>query len=71
MKLLQKKTLDDELEELKRQIQQTNGHLKSYSCQVMGTQKSVYQLAGRYNSYFNLKIPISSPTVDFSGLSYH
>jgi hypothetical protein len=37
---------------------------------VKGTQKSVYNLAGRYNSYFNVNIPVKMPTVDFSGLSY-
>ena len=44
--------------------------LKSYERQVKGTEKNVHHLAGRYNSYFNLKIPVKASTVDFSGLSY-
>lgn len=54
---------------LKKEIKQTNGVLRSYSKQVLKTEKSVGRLAGRYDCYFNLQVPVTQPSVDFSGFS--
>ena len=68
-KLLKKKSIEDELRLLRKEIKATSGCLNSYSKQVMSTKDSVTRLAGRYNSYFNLKVPVTNPTVDFSSYS--
>ena len=68
-KLLQKQSMEDELAKLRKEIKFTSGFLQSYEKGVLETKKSVNKLAGRYNSYFNLKVPVVKPTVDFSGYS--
>jgi hypothetical protein len=44
----------------------TNIHLKSYEKKVNNTEKEINNLASRYNSYYNLKIPVNISSVDFS-----
>ena len=69
MSILRKKTLEDDLLLLKKEINATKGTLLSYEKQVLGSKKEVSRLAGRYNSYFNLNLPVNKPTVDFSRYS--
>jgi hypothetical protein len=36
---------------------------------VENTRREVTSLAGRYNSYFNLQLPVTNPTLDFATYS--
>ena len=68
-RLLQKRSMEDDLKLLRKEIRETNVFLQSYEKGVLDTKKELDRLAGRYNSYFNLKVPVNKPTVDFSGYS--